>query len=203
MDFIDQLIFYVNFILNILSNTYIILSLFLIVILYHYFLYLIRDKKHLKNVRKFIGEEKINTNDLKNYPLVTFIVPAWKEGKRDEGKAFHECLISISKLNYPKIKAIVNAGGDDTTINIAESFKKFENFKILRQTGGKSRAAFGKIRALNECLDHISEGILYFIDADCYLTDDLLLRLIYPIINLNEDVVVGGFDLYHLWKIMI
>jgi len=48
------------------------------------------------------------------------------------------------------------------------------------------------MKALNECLDIITEGIVYSTDADIIVTDEILLRMIYPIINQNEYVVVGG-----------
>jgi len=114
-------------------------------------------------------------------PLVNITIPAWKEGK-----LFKECLVSISNLNYPNIKVIVNAGGNDETIKIANSFKKYKNFLILEQKQG------GKIKAINECMKYINEGIVYSIDADIFLTDEILLRLIYPIINKNEFVSCGG-----------
>lgn len=48
------------------------------------------------------------------------------------------------------------------------------------------------MKAINKCLDYISEGLIYFTDADAYFYDEIILRLIYPIINLDKDVVVGG-----------
>ncbi|MFX1427882.1 MAG: glycosyltransferase [Promethearchaeota archaeon] len=120
---------------------------------------------------------------------MNIIIPAWKEGKE-----FRECLESITNLKYPRLKVIVNAGGDPETVSIAESFKDHKNFITLHQKRGKDKyvRGKGKILALNECLAHVSEGILYFIDADCYLTDELLSRMIYPIINDKEKVVVGA-----------
>ena len=52
--------------------------------------------------------KSLSIDDLKNIPLVNIIVPAWKEGNN-----FRECLSSITNLNYPNIKVIVNAGGND------------------------------------------------------------------------------------------
>ena len=148
---------------------------------------IIRDKKHINVLKEFEDPKEISIKDLRYLPIVNIIIPAWKEGKE-----FQDCLNSIVKLKYPELKIIVNAGGSEETINIAKSFKKYSNFTILHQKGGKSRAAIGKIKALNDCLDYVSEGILYLIDADCYITDDLLLRMIYPIINQDEDVVIGA-----------
>ena len=161
--------------------------LILFIIIYHVLLYVFKDLDYVKIRKKFDGPKDIKISDLNEKPLVNIVVPAWKE--REE---FRECLLSISQLSYPNIRVIVNAGGDAETMEIANTFRKYENFIILHQKGGSERAEAGKIRALNECFSYLDQGISYFIDADCYITDDLLLRMIYPITNLNEKVVIGG-----------
>ncbi|MFX1256862.1 MAG: glycosyltransferase [Promethearchaeota archaeon] len=158
-----------------------------IIVVYHILLYFLRDRTYINAVRKYKDPEVLTINDLKDLPLVNIIVPAWKESD-----LFRQCLISITKLNYPKIKAIVNAGGNEETLNIANSFRKYDNFIILHQKGGGSRPSLGKIKALNECLPYVSEGLLYMVDADVYFTDETFIRMIYPLINLDEKVVVGG-----------
>ncbi|MFX1315206.1 MAG: glycosyltransferase [Promethearchaeota archaeon] len=149
--------------------------------MYHILSYFFRDNKYRRATKIFKDPIKVNLEDLKELPLINIIIPAWKEGK-----IFEECLLSITKLSYPNLKVIVNAGGNDETIEIANSFRKEEKFLILNQKPG------GKMKALNECLKFVKEGIIYSIDADVFLTDEVLLRMIYPIINLNEDVVVSG-----------
>ena len=119
--------------------------------------------------------------------MVNILVPAWKEGA-----LFKDCLNSILNLNYPEINVVVNAGGNELTQNIAKKFKEFENFTILQQLHGKNKAALGKIKALNECLPYISKGLVFMIDADVIFTDDIFLRMIYPIVNFGEKVVSGG-----------
>ena len=177
----------IYWILNILSSPILILILLLLIILIHIILFYLKDKKYIKILENFKDPESVSIRDLKETPLINIIVPAWKEGQ-----VFFDCLNSITKLSYPNIKVIVNAGGNDETIKIANYFSKFNNFKILRQTGGTGRAETGKIMAINECLQYISEGITYFIDADCYLTDEIILRHIYPIINENEEVIISA-----------
>lgn len=170
-----------------INNFLVICSIYLLFLVLNILLYYIKDRKYLRIVYSYEDPQEINLKDLNSIPLVNILVPAWKE---DE--LFRDCLISITKLNYPKLKIIVNAGGNDLTHSIADSFKENDNFLILRQTGGKEKAALGKIKAVNECLPHINEGIVYIIDADCYLTDEIILRLVYPITNLNESVVIGA-----------
>ena len=141
----------------------------------------IRDRKYIRAFKQHKDPEELYIQDLKTIKVVNLIIPAW-----NEGEVFRKCLESITKLKYPKLKIIVNAGGSEETINIANSFKKNENFLILSQEGR------GKLEAINKCFEHVSEGIVYLIDADINLNDEILLRMIYPLVNLKENVVIGG-----------
>ncbi len=173
---------------EIINTIYFFLLFLIIIILYNIILTFFKDRIYLNAFLELKDPNVINIETLKEIPVVNIIIPAWKEGRE-----FKECLLSIINLKYPNLKIIVNAGGNEETINIADSFKKHDNFLILKQSGGKEKASLGKIKALNECLNEVTEGILYFIDADCYLTDEILLRMLYPIVNLNEDVVISTF----------
>jgi len=152
-----------------------------LIIAYHFLLFFTRDKNYIQALKRNKDPEVLKSGDLNEVPLVNIIIPAWKEGK-----LFEECLQSITKLEYPNLKIIVNAGGNEETIKIAESFKSHNIFTIIRQQQG------GKMKALNDCLDYISKGIVYSIDADVILTDEILLRMLYPITNENEYVTAGG-----------
>lgn len=187
---ISILLMLFNFITSIFSfirTPFFIIGLLLLVILYHLLSYGIRDRSYINKVLMHKDLDTINLEDLDHKPHVNIIIPAWKEG--DE---FEDLLFSITKLSYPNIKVIVNAGGNEKTIDVANSYKSNPLFTIIYQKGGKSRAALGKIKALNQCLDYVKEGVVYLIDADCYITDDLLLRMLYPITNKNEKVVIGA-----------
>lgn len=162
------------------------LLIYLLILIFHIIMFFIRDKSFLKSLKKNDEPEKITLDDLNKLPLINIIVPAWKEGRK-----FKDCLLAIKKLSYPHLKVIVNAGGDQKTINIAREFDKYDNFIILRQKKGDQRASLGKISALNECFNYINRGIVYFIDADTYITEEVLIRVVYPLINLNEKVVSG------------
>ncbi|NVM34366.1 MAG: glycosyltransferase family 2 protein [Candidatus Lokiarchaeota archaeon] len=187
MDLISWTLRLFKYFLNFISSIQIILLTIFLIILYHTLFFLLVDSRSIKAFKKDIDPDSISIDELKSIPLVNIIVPAWKEGK-----VFRECLLSIKNLSYPKIRVIVNAGGNDETIDIANSFKEYENFLILRQKGGKSRPSLGKVKAINECLSYIEEGLVYFIDADALITDEILLRVIYPLVNLNKDVVAAG-----------
>jgi len=169
--------------INTVHFTIFIISITLIINILVYFLV---DRKYIKNAKKFWGSDHSKMEDLNFFPLVNIIVPAWKEGEN-----FKKCLLSITKLSYPNLKVIVNAGGSEETINIANSFKNYKNFIILRQKEGG-----GKIKAINDALYQVSEGIVNFIDADFYLSDENLINLLYPIVNRNQDVVISSSKPY-------
>ena len=181
---------FLNFIYKFIDFTNsinVIFILLIFVIIYHIVLFFLKDRKLIQSYNKFSDIKNISLESLKEVPLVNILIPAWKEGE-----IFRECLNSIVKLNYPKLKVIVNAGGNKQTMDIVNSFKNNKNFTILHQKGGSIRPSLGKIKALNECINQVNEGLVYFIDADSYLTDEILLRMIFPIVNMKENIVVGG-----------
>jgi len=182
VNFIENVL---HFISNFIKTTEFLILVIIIIILYHLGAFYLRDKRFLKALNNHIDSKKIILEDLNNFPLVNIIIPAWKENKK-----LDDCLSSILEINYPNLKVIVNAGGNDETVRIANSFKRFENFILLEQKPG------GKMKAINECLDHVSKGIVYSIDADVILTNEIFIRMIHPIINQNENVTAGGIRPY-------
>lgn len=181
MDLINQAFVIIELSIFFLLSTNFIFILAFGISFYHILLHFLRDRKYIKALKKYKDPQMINLEDLKDVPLVNILVPAWKEGK-----LFEDCLSSINNLKYPNLKIIMNAGGNEETIKIANSFKANKKYTILKQGPG------GKMKALNECLNHVIEGIIYSIDADVILTDEILLRMIYPIVNENENVTAGG-----------
>ncbi len=187
MGLINQILISFENFLNILKNIQIIIFVIILILIYNILLYMIRDRKYIAAVNKFKDPDEVSLTDLKKKPLVNLVVPAWKEGD-----LFRKCLENIQELSYPNLKIIINAGGNEETIEIANSYKDNNKFLILHQKGGASRPALGKIKAINECLEYISEGLIYMNDADTRINDEIFLRVIHPIINLNENIVVGG-----------
>ena len=98
---------------HLINAFFIIISL---VFIFHILNLIIRDKKYIDALKEFEDPKEISIKDLQYLPLVSIIIPAWKEGKE-----FQDCLNSIIELKYPKLKVIVNAGGSEETINIALS----------------------------------------------------------------------------------
>lgn len=187
MNVVDYISSGIIILLDLLKNVYFIFLLIIFIVFCHILLYYFRDRDYIKTFNKSKDPDIIRIDNFKSIPVVNIIIPAWKEEE-----IFRECLNSIIKLTYPKLKIIVNAGGSEKTLEIARSFEKYENFIILHQKGGANRPSLGKIKAINECLSYISEGIIYFLDADSYINDEIILRMIFPIINNNENLVSGG-----------
>jgi len=156
------------------------------VILVSFFIFFLRDFRYIKDLEKFKHKIDYELKDLKEKPLVSFIIPAWKEEEFLE-----KCVISILNLNYSKKKIIINAGGNQKTIEIANSYKKLEDVIVIFQDKG-----MGKIKAINDALKYVDEGIVYLLDADVLINDQLLLSMIHPIIHQNESVVVSALKPY-------
>ncbi|MFX0017189.1 MAG: glycosyltransferase [Promethearchaeota archaeon] len=174
MDLIGQ-------ILNFIFSKWFIIFLFIFIILYHIILFFIRDKQYINAFRKNINPKVNSIEDLIDTPLVNVIIPAWKEGE-----IFKLCMQKLAELNYPKLKIIINAGGNEETMKIANSFNKFENFLIIEQKAGG-----GKIKAINDALKLVERGIVCILDADVSLGFSTLLTMLYKIINEKIDVVVA------------
>ncbi len=151
------------------------------IILYHIIVFLIRDINHIKHLAKFNHKTTYKLEDLDSLPLINFIIPAWKEEQYLE-----KCIKSILELKYPNIKIIINAGGNEETIKIANLYKNKQNFRILYQRIGE-----GKVKAINDCVKYIKEGIVYLIDADIFLTKLNFFQMIYHLINKNEFITTS------------
>ncbi len=182
MEIVDSLYFWVNEIWKFLNSIEFLIIMIPSIIIIHIVLIFLRDRRYLKPLKQYQGPKTIRLQDLKDLPLVNILIPAWNEGEH-----FEKSLISCSELNYPKLRVIVNAGGSEETIRIANKFKESKVFLILIQKTGR-----GKIAALNDCLGYLTEGLVFMVDADVLFTDEILLRMIYPIVNNGEDVVVAG-----------
>jgi len=177
----NYLVFIIESLLNWLNSASFIFILLTFILVYHLLLIFTRDMSYIKILKVFEDPKEIILRELNHIPLINVIMPAWKEGK-----TFESCLLNISRLTYPSLKVIVNAGGSEETLQIANSFKKFENFTIIYQEQGG-----GKIKAINDCLNYVSDGIVFILDSDNLLTDKLLLLMIHPLVNGKEDIVIA------------
>lgn len=169
-------------ILDTFSIPIVFLLLVFLIIVYHLLLIYIRDRKYLLDFRKWYDAKPIPIESLNEVPLVNFIVPAWKEGE-----VFRGCLKNFSQLKYPNFRVVVNAGGSKETIEISNSFKNDKAFTIIAQEQGG-----GKIKAINDCLPYVKEGLIFLMDADVYVSDYYLLKMVAKIVNDNEKIVNCG-----------
>ncbi|MFW9867187.1 MAG: glycosyltransferase [Candidatus Thorarchaeota archaeon] len=187
MDLIYQIYVIIRFILNLIVTIEFLIVSISLIIFYHIFFYFIRDKKYVIAFKKFEDKEGIKFKNFEQLPLFNIIIPAWKEGE-----VFRKCLKNIFTLDYPNLKVIINVGGNEETINIANSFRNHGNLEILFQKKGG-----GKVKAINDCISHVKEGIICLIDADIYLTDEDLLKMLNVIENKEEYIVAASLKPHH------
>jgi len=162
-------------------SLYFLFLIFIIITIYHVLLHLFRDRSYIKILKKFQDHDVDSINQLKEIPPLSIIIPAWKEGEN-----FKQCLDSIDQLDFPKVKVIVNVGGSQEAINIANSFIQNKKFTVIYQKEGE-----GKLKAINDCLKFVSNGIICLLDADLLIDDKILLEMIYPLINGKEEIVMA------------
>jgi cellulose synthase/poly-beta-1,6-N-acetylglucosamine synthase-like glycosyltransferase len=106
-----------------------------------------------------------------NTPKVSIVLPAY-----NEGKYIAECLQTITELDYPKNSLeviVVDDGSTDDTFKIAKSFEqKSSLIKAYTKKNG------GKGAALNFGIKMASGELVATMDADSYLTKNVLKELV-------------------------
>jgi cellulose synthase/poly-beta-1,6-N-acetylglucosamine synthase-like glycosyltransferase len=113
-------------------------------------------------------------------PLVSFLVPAWNEGKNVEA-----CILSILALRYPNKELVLCAGGRDGTLALCSRYVG-QRVIVLKQVPGE-----GKQGALRRCFEHSNGEIIFCTDADCVVDDECLEAVLAPLLLENEDAVTG------------
>jgi len=101
--------------------------------------------------------------------MVSVIVPAY-----NEGKYISDSLTSILAIDYPKDKLDIIVVDDGSTDSTYESAKKFEcqSLRVFTKKNG------GKGSALNFGIGKAKGELIATMDADSYLTKNVLLELI-------------------------
>ena len=113
-------------------------------------------------------------------PLVSGVVAAWNEAENID--AF---IKSFQKLDYQNKELILIAGGDDDTFKKALEFES-DSIIVLKQNRGD-----GKVFSVKKGLEKTNGSIIYLTDADCLLSTESFLSLIYPIVRNEEKLVTG------------
>ncbi|MFH0868051.1 MAG: glycosyltransferase [Candidatus Woesearchaeota archaeon] len=110
---------------------------------------------------------------LKKFPFVSIVIPAFNEEKR-----IIPTIKSVLSLNYPKNKyevIIINDGSKDNTSKVTkEIIKENKNFNIrLIEQENKGKGA-----ALNNALKQSKGEFFICLDADSYVSEDALHKLL-------------------------
>lgn len=122
----------------------------------------------------FLTEERtIKKKEIKNYPKVTVVIPAY-----NEQDCIARSIESVLKLNYPKNKLevlVINDGSTDNTEKIAKStIKKHKDRDIQLIT--KKNA--GKGAGMNTALKIAKGEYFVCMDADSFIEKDALIKMI-------------------------
>ncbi len=109
--------------------------------------------------------------ELKRYPFISFLVPAFNEEDSLEGTV--KCLLN---LRYPKNKMeiiLINDGSTDKTLEIARKLEK--NHSCVRILNKKNS---GKANSLNQGLKMVRGELFAVVDADSYPDKNALMKMI-------------------------
>lgn len=133
----------------------------------------------------FDKEKKPKTMNLKKYPAVSIVVPAYNEGNN-----IIATLDSLVQLDYPKNKLeiiAVNDGSTDNTRRIVKDFiaqnRTFDIKLIDKKNGGKGAA-------LNDGLRAAKGEFFICLDADSIVAKDSLKKILPHFTNKNIAVVL-------------
>lgn len=107
--------------------------------------------------------------ELKDYPEVTIIVPAWNEEKTLKGT-----VESLFGLDYPHDKLnifLIDDGSTDRTWDVMKTFDGQRGIKILQKENG------GKHTAVNYGIANSTSRFIGCLDADSYVDPQALKRI--------------------------
>ncbi len=143
-----------------------IILVYLIMFFFGIFFVLIFVLLHYRNYEQLYKSPKP-----KNFPSISFLVPAY-----NEESSIEETVKAIINIDYPKNKKeiiLINDGSKDKTLQIAKKLeKKYKIIKVL------DKANSGKANSLNEGLKLVKNELIAVVDADSYPKQDALLNMI-------------------------
>ena len=139
-------------------------------------------------------KEEINY-EIKEYPKVSIIVPAYNEGKN-----IKNTLERLIDLEYPKDKLeiiVVDDGSKDNTYEIAKEYEEKHDFiKVYKKENG------GKSSALNYGIKRSSGEIIVTLDADSIPEKDSLIKMLKYMYYYNADIVVPAIQTINTKKLI-
>ncbi len=114
-------------------------------------------------------------------PLVSFLVPAWNDGRH-----IPEFVAHYHQLSYPHKELILCVGGQDGSWEIAKSLEAAD-IQVIEQEPG-----VGKQVALRHSYPLASGDIIYLTDIDCRLNDDTVNNLLSAMLLKGYSAVTGS-----------
>ncbi|BBL45328.1 glycosyl transferase [Nanobdella aerobiophila] len=126
-------------------------------------------------------QDNIDTN-IKDYPTVSIIVPAYNEEKN-----IKNTLDRLINLDYPKDKLniiVVDDGSIDNTYNIAKEYEKYHIVKVYRKENS------GKSSAINFGIKNSNSEYIVVLDADSIPGKDSLKKMIKYFYFYDVDIVI-------------
>ena len=121
-------------------------------------------------------------------PLLSIVVPAY-----NVQNYLQECLDSVVRQNNNEIEIVlVNDGSTDRTDDICKSYsRKYKNIHYFSKENG------GLSSARNYGIDHAEGLYVSFLDADDFLPDGCIEKIIRYIEGANYDVIFGLYNNYY------
>ncbi len=108
------------------------------------------------------------SREVKSFPLVTIIIPAF-----NEEKVLIPAIESVLKIDYPNLEIlVVDDGSTDNTFAVAKTMEKHQQVRVIHQSNA------GKSNALNYGISQAVGDYYVCMDADSVLSENLLLEAI-------------------------
>jgi len=102
---------------------------------------------------------------------------------RNEEKNIKDCIERCYKA-LPNAEVIVVEGGDDRTVEIANSLKKkYPSLKVIHNKNDR-----GKGHGIRVGIQHATKSIMAQVDADCQFLPEELPQLVKPIVDGKTDI---------------
>lgn len=142
-------------------------------IFYSYFGYALLLFVMVQFKRWFYPEK--NNNNLKEYPIITLVIPAYNEREYIDSK-----MQNTSGLNYPKDKLnivwITDGSNDGSAEYLNKKYVEIYsdwNIKVYHQPERR-----GKSAAINRVMNLVNTDIVVFCDANTFLNKDSLINIV-------------------------
>lgn len=147
--------------------------LLIALIFYSYFGYALLLFVMVQFKRWFYPEK--NNNNLKEYPIITLVIPAYNEREYIDSK-----MQNTSGLNYPKDKLnivwITDGSNDGSAEYLNKKYVEIYsdwNIKVYHQPERR-----GKSAAINRVMNFVNTDIVVFCDANTFLNKDSLINIV-------------------------